>query len=1055
MAIYHLSMKPISRGSGRSAVAAAAYRAGERLTNERDGVTHDFTRRGGVEHSEIVLPGGSDAEWAKDRATLWNAAEAAEGRKDARVAREFEIALPHELNAEERLEATRTFAQGLADRYGTAVDVAIHSPHGETDVRNHHAHLLMTVRAVGSEGFLDKTSIERENKWLLSQGLPTSSMQMREIRQSWEQVANERLAAAGLDVRIDHRSHQERGLEIEPTEHMGVFATQTERRGVEVSRTRLDGDAARRNADLIAEKPEQVLTLITGERSVFDRHDMARALHRSIDRPEAFQAAFAKVMASDALVELQAERVDQNGEITLARYSTKEMVALERGMADGAMRMSEARSHGVDGAHVEAALAVQDGAIRRGVAADTAGQVARGALSESDRDVAIDSAGLSGEQRRAVEHVTGGEQIAVVVGLAGAGKSTMLAAARDAWERQGYAVHGAALSGKAAEGLEEASGIGSRTLASWEHGWKAGRGELGPKDVMVIDEAGMVGSRQLARFVAEAERTGAKLVMVGDQEQLQAIGAGAPFRAIAERVGFAELQDIRRQREDWQREASGDFARHRTGEGLSAYAERGGVRFSETRDAARAAIVADYMADAAERPEGSRVAMAHRRVDVRALNADIRAARQEAGELARGEGEQGRLGREHVFETNHGKRSFAPGDRIVFLENNRELGVKNGMLGTVSSVEPDRITARLDGPARTLGGPRTVLLSTNSYAAFDHGYATTIHKTQGATVDRSFVMASGTMDRHLTYVSMTRHRDQATLYASRDEFKSGMEALAARLGRDGSKETTLDYAQGFAERRGIAERFGVKSEIEVERDGDGQAHQRDGGEKQRGDLARDSGAEGRAADRRGGDRGQAQGLGADREGADRADTGAETPAAKRSMFAGLKLGGGRVEPQGHDGGASERKGSESSPAVPASGSAAARVQLLAAVEGYAKAYQDAARMRAADLPVLEHQKLALRTAGVAMDKARPGSTQEMAAVLKHESLSQRAMAELSGPARAAQLVAGMDRERQRQVERDAAERGVEPSAGKPGRIDAAREPDAEKHVRERDKGMER
>ncbi len=112
-------------------------------------------------------------------------------------------------------------------------------------------------------------------------------------------------------------------------------------------------------------------------------------------------------------------------------------------------------------------------------------------------------------------------------------------------------------------------------------------------------------------------------------------------------------------------------------------------------------------------------------------------------------------------------------------------------------------------------------------------------------------------------------------------------------------------------------------------------------------------------------------------------------------------------------------------------------------------------MRAADLPVLEHQKLALRTAGVAMDKARPGSTQEMAAVLKHESLSQRAMAELSGPARAAQLVAGMDRERQRQVERDAAERGVEPSAGKPGRIDAAREPDAEKHVRERDKGMER
>ncbi|MBX9875709.1 MAG: Ti-type conjugative transfer relaxase TraA, partial [Beijerinckiaceae bacterium] len=761
-----------------------------------------------------------------------------------------------------------------------------------------------------------------------------------------------------------------------------------------------------------------------------------------------------KVMASDALVELQAERVDQNGEITLAKYSTKEMVALERGMADGALRMSEARSHGVDGANVDAALAVQDDAIRRGVAADATGQVARGVMSESDRDVAIDSAGLSDEQRRAVEHVTGGEQIAVVVGLAGAGKSTMLAATRDAWERQGYAVHGAALSGKAAEGLEEASGISSRTLASWEHGWKAGRGELGPKDVMVIDEAGMVGSRQLARFVAEAERTGAKLVMVGDQEQLQAIGAGAPFRAIAERVGFAELQDIRRQREDWQREASGDLARHRTGEGLAAYAERGDVRFSETRDAARAAIVADYMADAAERPDGSRVAMAHRRVDVRALNADIRAARQDAGELARGEGDQGRLGREHVFETNDGPRTFAPGDRIVFLENNRELGVKNGMLGAVQSVEPDVITVRLDGPARARGEHRTVSLSTGHYAAFDHGYATTIHKTQGATVDRAFVMASGTMDRHLTYVSMTRHRDQATLYAGKDEFKGGMESLTARLGRDGSKETTLDYAQGFAERRGIAEQFGVKSEIEVERGAGGaKARQQAVGEKPRGDLARATGVRGRAGDRHG-DGGQAQGRVARGEGADRADTGAETPAAKRSMFAGLKLGGGRVERQERDGAASERKGGASSGA-PSPGSAEARVQLLAAVEGYAKAHQDAARMRAADLPVLEHQKLALRSAGAAMDKARPGSTQEMASVLKHESLSQRAMGDLTGPERAAQLVAGMDRERQRQVQREAAARGLEAGAGKTGQGKAGREPEAEKHVRERDKGMER
>jgi ATP-dependent exoDNAse (exonuclease V) alpha subunit len=151
--------------------------------------------------------------------------------------------------------------------------------------------------------------------------------------------------------------------------------------------------------------------------------------------------------------------------------------------------------------------------------------------------------------------------------------------------------------------------------------------------------------------------------------------------------------------------------------------------------------------------------MAHRRADVRALNAAIRAALQERGVLG-GEG-AGALS----FQTRDGKREFAPGDRIVFLENDRDLGVKNGMLGTVDEVAPDRLTARLDGR-----GGESVSVPTQTYRAIDHGYATTIHKNQGATADRSFVLASATMDRHLTYVAMTRHRDGARLYAAREEF---------------------------------------------------------------------------------------------------------------------------------------------------------------------------------------------------------------------------------------------------------------------------------------------
>ncbi len=1097
MAIYHLSMKPVSRASGRSTVASMAYRAGEKLTNERDGITHDYTAKQGVEHAEIVLPEGVNADWARDRSDLWNAAEFAEKRKDARVAREFEIALPHELSAEQRLEATREFAQELADRYGAAVDFAIHAPHDASDVRNHHAHVMMTTRQVTEDGLGDKTYLERENKWLLSNGLATTDMQLRDLRQTWEGIANERLAMAGLDIRIDHRSHMERGLEIAPTEHMGVHATQMERRGLDVTRTRLDEEAAQRNADLIREKPEQVLTLITGEKSVFDRRDIARTLHRYINNDvQEFQSAFAKVMASPALVELQPERIDQaTGEIELARFSTREMVEIESGMIESAQRMHAAHSHGlsdrhgVDRRHVERAIERQDAAIQR-----SAGDA---------------SARLSDEQRRAIEHITGPERIAAVVGYAGAGKSTMLAAAREAWEAEGYTVHGAALSGKAAEGLEESSGIQSRTLASWSRGWENDRGQLNRGDVFVIDEAGMVGSRQLARFVTEAEARGAKIVLVGDHEQLQAIGAGAPFRAITEEIGHAELSEIRRQRVDWQREASVQFATHRTDLGLRAYQEHGNISFAETGEDARGEIVRDYLADRDERPEGSRVAMAHRRADVRAINDAIRTELQERGELAQGE-DAGAL----TYQTNDGQREFAPGDRIVFLENSRDLGVKNGMLGTVEHVEAGRIVAQLDGR-----GGGSVSVPMGDYQAIDHGYATTIHKNQGATVDRSYVMASGTMDRHLTYVAMTRHRDGVQLYAAQDEFtnagrlvehgaapyehqpgksdsyfvtlendkgeqrtlwgvdleramkeaapeiggKIGLQhegstpvtlpdgtqthrntwkvqdagelaysQLERRLSRSGVKETTLDYTRDFAERRGIAEQMGVRSEIELpaeraglraERESTAEDHALDrrSSQKIRADLA------GERQQRQRPFEGLKLGRGAAAEGPQQDRAGEDGPQIdqkrqqaekqRRGMFAGLKLNA-RPAPSQERGEASrmqrqpEREGSLRQVPAPDRLAERARGQspLEAAVDRYARAYESVAQHRREGLPVLDMQRQEMRDAGQQLDQVRDGMKDLMRSTLQNDPATARAMTELSGRERVAQVIDGMKRE---------------------------------------------
>jgi Ti-type conjugative transfer relaxase TraA len=932
MAIYHLSMKSISRSSGRSAVAAIAYRAAEKLTNERDGIEHDFTRRQGVEHAEIVLPDGIavGADWARERSALWNAAERAEARKDARVAREIEVALPHELTAGQRLELTREFSRSLADRYGVAVDFAIHSPHGHTDIRNHHAHIMLTTRKVGEWGLGEKSELELENKKLAALGLPTTHEQLRDMRIAWEQRSNTHLARAGLDLRIDHRSHQERGLELEPTQHMGVHATQMERRHKPVSRVRIDEEAARRNAAIIREKPEQVLTLITNEKSVFDLQDVARALHRYVGEAEPFQNALAQVMASPALVQLQAEQRDETGRVVeTARYSTQEMVNIERDMAMSAERMEAKRDYAVAPRHVAAAAGRQDTAIQ-----------------------CQGGKGLEAEQRLAIEHVTGPERIAVVVGMAGAGKSTALMSAREAWQAQGYRVHGAALAGKAAEGLEESSGIASRTLASWERGWERGFDKLGPRDVFVIDEAGMVGSKQLSRFITEADQAGAKIVLVGDPEQLQPIGAGAAFRAVAERVGMVELEGIRRQREDWQRAASIAFGRHRTEEGLAAYAARDAIRFEGDTELARSAIVLDVMADRDARPDGSRLVLAHRRVDVAALNDAIRDARQKRGELT------GEL----VYQTSEGARAFAPGDRLLFRENNRELGVKNGMLGTVERAEEDRLTVRLDS-AKGPGLGRAVEVSTADYAAIDHGYATTIHKAQGATVDRAYVLASKSMDRHLTYVSMTRHRDGVALYAGRDEF-SDMDSLAGRLSRAQLKETTLDYDQAAsvraeAAREIYAQRRGMDHAPESEIIIPPAMRARQAPERMMPQHEQD----------------QAR------------------PAQKRGMFDGLKLGGGRGAPE------AER---------PAPAKAADT--LHQAVDRYARAYDDAARMRAQNLPILDHQRLALRDAGQKLDAARPGAHADLKTAVEHNPEVAKALCTMQGQPRTALLVSGIRQE---------------------------------------------
>jgi len=235
MAIYHLSVKPISRASGRSATAAIAYRSGERVHDLSTGETFDYTRKRGVEHSEIVLPDSAakrDINWARDRQALWNAAESAEKRKDARVAREYELALPHEMTRAQRVELVRGFAGELANRYGVAVDFAIHRPHRSGDERNFHAHVLTTTRAVEPAGLGAKASIEWSDTDRAKKGLGPAKAEVKAIRARWEEFTNERLRELGIEARIDHRSLADQGQDREPGRHLGPAVSGMERRGI-------------------------------------------------------------------------------------------------------------------------------------------------------------------------------------------------------------------------------------------------------------------------------------------------------------------------------------------------------------------------------------------------------------------------------------------------------------------------------------------------------------------------------------------------------------------------------------------------------------------------------------------------------------------------------------------------------------------------------------------------------------------------------------------------------------------------------------------------------
>lgn len=726
MAIYHFSGTIISRSQGRSAVACAAYRAGDRLYDERYDKTHDYSRKMDVAHSEILLPENAPA-WMGNREQLWNTVEAVEKRKDSQLAREVEISLPRELTLEQNLALVKEFVSQEYVSKGMVADIGIHVDKATDGGLQPHAHVMLTMREITIDGFGQKV-----REWNAKENL-------LHWREAWAEVANRHLFLAGHDLKIDHRTLQAQGIDLEPQHKIGAAVVQ-ERKARFEDHQRI----ARENGEKILADPSIALDAITRQQSTFTHQDLARFINRHTHDAEQFQHVYEAVKNSDQIVYLGKDDKDRE------RFTTHSQQAIETRMMDNAVHLAQREGH---------------------------------AVSLDAKTHALASRSLTPQQRDVFDYLLEKGDLKAVNGYAGTGKSYLLGAAREAWEKQGYRVLGASLSGVAAQNLEGSSGIESRTIASYLYAWERGRDPLTAHTVFVIDEAGMLGSRQTDLLLDEIRRSGAKAVTVGDIEQLQAIEAGGAHRAICERVGYIELTEIRRQREEWQQEATREFATGRTVEALNRYHQHDHVHAYENDTHAKQAMISLWNDVRLNNPNETQIMLAYTRKDVQELNTLARDLRQVHGEL----------GENHSLDTARGIREFAENDRIYFLKNERSLGVKNGTLGTIEQIHHKELTVRLDTDERQPHTPaRTVKVNLDHYNHVDHGYAATIHKAQGVTVDRSYLLVSTHMDRHATYVAGSRHRDSVDIFYSRETF-ADEKAVAQTLSRERLKDVSLDY----------------------------------------------------------------------------------------------------------------------------------------------------------------------------------------------------------------------------------------------------------------------
>jgi Ti-type conjugative transfer relaxase TraA len=733
VAIQFARARYISRRGGGNAVRSAAYNARTMIAAERTGEVFTFRHRDAPEHHEVLLPEGAAARFA-DSAVLWNAAEGAEKRKDAQVAREIVVALPANagITGEDRLELVRRFAEQQFVAKGLAVQLDLHQPHegeAESERANWHAHLLITTRRLDGEGFSAKKARDLDPAVRNIGGRATVA-EGEVWGELWRDHQNRYFHEHGLEITVDP-------IAPHPGPHLGPIRMRTP--GAEI----IDrAEEIRRANERAAHDPDQVLRALTWNNATFTAREVDRFLGKHLADKDERHRIRAQVFAHPDLVPLH----DRETGFRTDRFTTRPVRAHEHAVLADA-----------------AALTGQHGPALPAAVAD-------GVKAERT---------LRPDQDAAFAHAIEGGHLKLIEGRAGTGKSYTLAAIHDAHARAGYRVVGLAPTNTVAQDLAAAGFGEAGTVHSALFRLKNGRGAWDRRTVLVVDEAAMLDARITGEVLAAAREAGAKVILAGDDRQLAAIERGGLFSEMRERHGAAEISEVTRQRVEWQRQAARDLAEGRFAAAIEAFDAAGAITWTGTQDEARAALVAAWKRDTEAEPAAKRFVFAYTNNEVDALNAALRQVRKERGELS---------GPEVEIETRHGVALYAVGDRVQLTETLKEAGLYNGQVGTITGLDPEsgRIAARLDNG-------QDVAWSAEEFWSFRHGYAGTIYKGQGKTLDHTYLYHSTHWRRAASYVALTRQRESAQVFVARETAPDAAE-LARQMARDETRSASLAWA---------------------------------------------------------------------------------------------------------------------------------------------------------------------------------------------------------------------------------------------------------------------